>query len=187
MMKNFLAFSLLNFVFVYSANASNITVFNDEFAVVSIDIILPDDITRVDVLSIEFVDGNDVSSTYKISTCDGETIFQTVSMALLSYLPNAMQYACLATIKNPTVCTSVYYAGQAIIAIFADNIKETIDSWGKAKVTDNEGIAYVTSRTKEEAEETRLAFKHSHENTNFPWQKIVIRGFSNHSSRNLGY
>lgn len=180
-MKNTFIFLFLLTSFFTPNTASSITLYDD---VSSVDAFLPMDIAINEVATFELIEADQVSSIYKITTFGGKTIYQTVSMAALGYLPKVAELVCLAVFKNPTVCTSVYYAGEAIITIFNDDISKHVEGWwGKARISGNEGIASVTTSSLVEAQEAQKAFIVSREKTNFPWQKPVVRKFSNLSKR----
>ena len=153
------------------------------YSTLTLEMLLPSNINKEDVVSFQLLELGTVSSIYEIHTTDGNTIYQVLSSVALNSLPYIAEYACIAAIKNPAICKYVFLAGEVLINIFENQIKEEIQNYYAARVTGNKGFAYVVTDTFKEAKDGQLAFETSKKQTGYPWNNPTIDFIVNNYSR----
>ncbi|MDF1699457.1 MAG: hypothetical protein P1U56_26630 [Saprospiraceae bacterium] len=142
-----------------------------------LEVILPSEISIEDVISYELLEESTHSAIYEIHTVDNGVFYQVVSTAALKLLPVAAKYTCLGTIKNPVVCEYVYKVGSVLIELYGQEIKERATNFWKTRITGENGIATLISKSLTEAKDGQLAFEESAKKTDFPWMKPVINTY----------
>lgn len=155
----------------------------DEAAPLSFEHFLPPSICAEDVVSYTLVEAGSASNIYAVKTADGKTVYHVVASVTLELLPTVVEYACIAIIKHPLVCKSVYLAGEALVVIFEDDIMQKVDNFWASRIFEGVGYSSLFTTSVEEAQDGQLAFEASADKTEFPWTAPIIRPFYNAAKR----
>lgn len=138
---------------------------------------LPDHVCPEDVVSFIPVNSTETSTIYRLETVDGGIAYQVISTVAMEFLPTAIEWACIAAIKNPSVCKYVKYAGQALIAVYGGDIAERAKSFWSTNVRGDKGFAHVYSNDYLGATDAQKAFQASKEQTDFPWSAPITERY----------
>lgn len=150
---------------------------------VTYEAILPEHIPVENIACIDIIIQDDASTIYKIETLDGDVLYQVVSVVIMKALPTGIELACNYLVKSPAFCKYVKYAGEALIGIYKDDIKEMITHW-TTKRFGGMGVAKVYSSDYAGAEDAHMSFRLSKNDQGFPWgapevEKYRDMNFSN--------
>ena len=152
-------------------------------AAMSFELFLPPGLSPDEVVSFQLFEEGAASNIYEIRTADGQIVYEVISTAALRVLPMAAKYACIAVIKNPGLCRYVQVAGNAIITIFRDNIKEKLSNSWAARISGDDGYASLYTDNIDEAREGQMAFETSRKETKYPWTAPSIFSYTNATKR----
>lgn len=138
---------------------------------------LPEGVCPEEVVSFLPVETSTSSTIFRLETVDGNITYQVIATVAMEYLPTVIEWACIAAIKNPSVCKYVKYAGQALIAVYGNAVVERAQSFWSTKVRGDKGFAHIYSDNYAGAQDAQKAFDASREKANFPWSAPVTERF----------
>jgi hypothetical protein len=148
------------------------------------DALLPDHLPSERIACMDLLEQNDASSIYRIETIDGEVHYQVISVVVTTVLPATIELVCLAAIKNPSLCKYVYYAGEALIAMYGEKLTQRVADFWSTRIVGTNGIAKVFTSSLSDAKGAHQAFKTSKDETGYPWSAPVTEVYRD---MNFGY